>query len=139
MSLTRALSTIKKYERLHISNDLIGVEIDYYYMASYFAGSRNIISMMLWSVIVDAEGFIYAYRTSHIGDYEGWKELITNRIYVHLLDIGTSALFANRIVRDIYIKKDGHLIPTDDRSTGDRIGIHGADEVYLRKDRFNYI
>lgn len=139
MSLTRTLSTIKKYERPRMINELIGVEIDYYYMASYFAGSRNIISIMLWSVIVDAEGFIYAYRTSHIGDYDGWKELITNRIHEHLLEIGVSALFANRIARDITIKKEGHHIPTDERSTGDRIGIHGADEVYIRKDKFTYL
>lgn len=139
MSLNRALSTIKKYQRNKIINDLIGVEVDYYYMASPFAGSKEIISMMLWSVIVDSEGFIYAYRTSHIGAHDGWKELITQRIYNHLIDVGISSLFANRIARDIEILKDGHHIPTDERSSGDRIGIHGADEVYIRRDRFTYI
>lgn len=47
MSLTRALSTIKKYQRKRINKDLIGVEVDYYYMASPFEGSKEIISMML--------------------------------------------------------------------------------------------
>lgn len=117
---------------------MIGVEVDYY-RASPFAGSKEIISMMLWTVVVDAEGFIYAYRTSHIGSHDGWKELITNRIYYHLIDVGISALFTNRIARDIEIAKEGHHMPTDERSSGDRIGIHGADEVYIRRDRFTYI
>lgn len=139
MSLTRALSTIKKYQQKRISNDLIGVEVDYYYMASSFAGSKEIISMMLWTVIVDKEGFVYAYRTSQIGAYDGWKELITVRIYNHLLDIGINSLITKRISRDKEIKKDGHHIPNDYRATGDRIGIHGVDEVYIRRDRFLYI
>jgi hypothetical protein len=139
MSLTRALSTIKKYQRKRISNDLIGVEVDYYYMASPFVKSKEIISIMLWTVIVDAEGFIYAYRTSHIGAHEGWKELFTQRIYIHLIDVGFGQLISNRISRNIEIKKDGHHIPTDERSSGVRIGINGADEVYIRRDRFTYI
>ncbi len=139
MSLTRALSTIKKYQRQQIQNDLEGVEVDYYYMSSYYAGSKTMISLMLWTVIVDAEGFIYACRSSHVGDYDNWRDLIRDRIYYHLLDVGVGDLFAKRIVRDIVIKKEGHIIPTDERSSGDRIGIHGADEVYIRKDRFTYI
>lgn len=139
MSLTRALSTIKKYQRQQILNDLEGVEIDYYYMSSFYTGSKTIISMMLWTVIVDAEGFIYATRTSHVGDYYDWKELIRDRIYYHLLDVGVGDLFANRIVRDLDIIKEGHIIPTDERSSGDRIGVHGGDVVYIRKDKFTYI
>jgi len=139
MTLTRALSTIKKYERPKILNDREGVEVDYYYMAGSFAGSKTLISITLWSVVVDAEGFVYGLKTSHIGHYEGWKDLIASRICQHLVELGVGKLFVKRLVRNIDIKKDGHHIPTDERSTGDRIGIHGADEVYIRRDRFTYI
>lgn len=139
MTLFRALSTIKKNERNEIANSLENIEVDYYFMASKFAGSKEIISIWLWSVIVDNEGFVYCMKTTHIGDYSQWQQLIRDRISEHLFSVGVDNLIVKRLVRDLEIKKEGHIIPTDERSSGDRIGVHGADEVYIRKDRFTYI
>lgn len=139
MSLHRALSTITKKEIPQINNSLYTVEVDYYFMASRFAESREIVSIWLWSVIVDFEGNVYAKKTTHIGDYTEWQLLISNRITEHLKSIGVDNLIAKRMIRDIEIVKEGHLIKTDSRCQGDRIGINGSDDIYLRRDKFTYI
>ncbi|WP_026838712.1 hypothetical protein [Gillisia sp. JM1] len=139
MTLFRALSTIKKNERNEIANPLENIEVDYYFMASRFAGSKEIVSIWLWSVIVDNEGYVYAMKTTQIGDYFEWEQLIRNRISEHLYTLGVDSLIVKRLVRDIDIKKEGHIIKEDLRSNGDRIGIDGSNEIYLRKDKFSYI
>lgn len=139
MSLHRALSTLVKNERSQILNTLENIETDYYFMASRFAKSREIISIWLWTVIVDSEGFVYCMKTTHIGDYYEWEQLIRNRIGKHLVALGVDNLIIKRMVRDINIKKEGHIIKLDLRSCGDRIGINGSDEIHLRRDKFNYI
>jgi hypothetical protein len=132
-------NTITKNQKASPSNNLGGVEIDYYFMASKFGGSKTEIHLRLWTVIVDSEGFIYCMKTSHIGNYLVWKEVIQSRIKSHLIQIGIDGLIANRLVRDIEIKKEGHIIPNDIRCGGDRIGVDGSSEVYIRRTKFSYL
>ncbi|MFV8280610.1 hypothetical protein ACNKXS_03650 [Christiangramia marina] len=48
-------------------------------------------------------------------------------------------LFVHRLVSNIDIKKEGHIITHDLRSAGDKIAIDGSNEVHLRRYRFNYL
>lgn len=132
-------NTLVRSQRNEPANTLGGVEIDYYFMASRFAGSSTEISMSIWTVIVDCDGFIYAMRTEHLGRYENWKEVISSRIKMHLYSIGLDNIVVMRLVRDIEIKKEGHLIPVNDRCASERMGIDGSDEVYIRRSKFSYI
>ena len=132
-------NTLIRCQRNEPANTLGGVEIDYYFMASRFAGSKTEISMSIWTVIVDCDGFIYAMRTEHLGRYEKWQEVLAHRIKVHLYSIGMDNIVVMRLVRDIEIQKEGHLIPNNTRCASDRIGIDGSDEVYIRRSKFSYI
>ena len=132
-------NTLIRSQKNEPANTLGGIEIDYYFMASRFAGSATEISMSIWTIIVDCDGFIYAMRTEHLGSYEKWQEVISSRIKMHLYSIGLDNIVVTRLVRDIEIKKEDHLIPNNDRCVGDRIGIDGSDEVYIRRSRFSYI
>lgn len=125
--------------RITIPNPLIGIEVDYYFMASRFAGSKTEVSITLWTVVVDEEGFVYGLMTFHNGHYEGWDEMIRDRIKEHLIKLNVDALFVKRLVRDLEIKKEGHLIPRDRRVGGTFIGIDGSSELYVRRDRFTYL
>ncbi|MCM8570264.1 hypothetical protein NE848_12795 [Gramella jeungdoensis] len=116
-----------------------GVEVDYYFMASRFAGHPTEISMDLWTVIIDSEGFAYGLKTSHLGDFHTWKEVIRDRIKEHLYRVGVDNLQVKRLVRDIEIKKDGHRIPNNNCVGGPFIGIDGGRELYIRKDKFTFI
>lgn len=138
MSLSRALSTISKHEQPQLNNSLYTVEVDYYFMASKFAGSNEIVSIWLWTILIDVEGNVYAKKTTHIGDFTQWKDMISNRICDHLKAVGVDNLIAKRMIRDIEIIKDGHLIKTDTRCQGDRIGIDGSDSIHIRRNRFSY-
>ena len=126
-------------QRNHPANMLGGVEVDFYFMATRFGGSKVEISMSLWTVVVDEEGFVYAMRTRHIGPYHDWQEVIRDRIEHHLYKLKLDGLFVRRMVRDIEINKEDHIIPHNPRSAGDNIGIDGSNEVYLRRSRFTYL
>ncbi|MFV8280609.1 hypothetical protein ACNKXS_03645 [Christiangramia marina] len=132
-------NVIEVKQRNHPANILGGVEVDYYFMATRFGGSSVEISMTLWTMIVDEEGFVYAMRTRHIGPYDNWKEVIRDRIEQHLYKLKLDGLFVRRMVRDIDIKKEGHIISHDPRSAGDNIGIDGSNEVFLRRSKFSYL
>lgn len=123
---------------LKVRNPLLGVEIDYYFMAHLLSGSKTELTLKLWTVIIDYEGIVYGMCTHHHGHYFEWKEAIQNRIKRHLLEVGLDNLQVNRMIRDIEIKKKGHIIPFDSR-TGDAIGINGSNELYIRKTKFTYI
>ncbi|MCH4821767.1 hypothetical protein ML462_01160 [Gramella lutea] len=129
---------IEKNQRSRPTNLLGGVEVDYYFMASKFSGSKTEISLVLWTIVVDEEGYIYGLLTRHLGHYNTWKEVISNRIKEHLIRLGLDNLFVNRLVREIEIKKEGHIIPKDIRCGGDRIGVDGSDEIYIRRSKFTY-
>ncbi|TRO65486.1 hypothetical protein [Christiangramia sabulilitoris] len=140
MSLNHYIgNTLIKNQRSQPANTLGGIEIDYYFMASKFGGSQTEISLNLWTVLVDCDGFIYCMKTIHIGHFSTWKEVIKNRIKDHLVKIGIDSLIIKRLIRDIEIKKEGHIIPKDIRCGGDRIGIDGSDEVYIRRSKFTYL
>ena len=70
---------------------------------------------------------------------KSWKEVILDRMESHLFKVGVDKLQTKRLLKEFEIEKEGHLIPWDYRVGGNRIGIDGSDEVYLRKDRFTYI
>lgn len=139
MLCTTIGNTITKSQRNQPANTLGGIEVDYYFMANRFGGSKFEISMSLWTIIVDEEGYVYAMRTRHIGHFETWEDVIRGRIQQHIYSIGFDGLFVKRLVRDLEIKKDGHLIPYDVRSTGDNIGIDGSTEIFIRRSKFKYI
>ena len=122
-----------------IQNPHEGVEIDYYFMAKRFGGSEYEITLRLWTVIIDSKGDIFCMYTSHNGHYSTWKEVISDRMKSHLFKVGVDNLHAKRLLRDFEIKKEGYIIPWDYRVGGNRIGIDGSDEIYIRKDRFTYI
>lgn len=140
MGLDKSLgNTLTKSQRSEPANTLGGIEIDYYFMASRFAGSKTQISLCLWTVLVDCDGFVYVMKTNHLGHYEGWEEVIAERIRTHLFKIGLDHITVKRLVRDIEIKKDGHIIPNDDRCGGSKIGIDGSDDIYIRRSKFTYL
>lgn len=122
-----------------ILNPLEGVEIDYYFMAQGFAGSKEEISLRLWTVIIDSQGQVYCMCTYHIGHFNPWKAVIRDRMESHLQKVGVDNLQISRMLREIQIKKEGHIIPWDYRVGGNRVGIDGSDEIYIRRDRFTYI
>jgi hypothetical protein len=129
---------ISKNQKPEITDTLSGVEVDYYFTASLFAKSKTEIAMNLWTVVLDSEGFAYGMLTKHIGNYKNWKEVILNRIEQHLYKLKVDKLQVRRLIRDIEIKKEGHIIPYDVRMAGCKIGITGADEIYVRKDKFSF-
>ena len=122
-----------------IQNPMEGVEVDYYFMASRFGGSKTQVTINLWTVAVDFDGNIYGMYTHHIGHYGCWKEMISCRIEQHLSKLGVDSLQVKRMLRDIIIQKEGHLIPGDHRQGGSRIGINGSDELYIRKEKFSFL
>ncbi|WP_298527828.1 hypothetical protein [uncultured Christiangramia sp.] len=132
-------NSITKNERPEISNTIQGVEVDYYFTASRFADSKTEINMIIWTVVVDSEGFAYGLRTRHIGNYESWKEVILSRIENHLQKLNIDPLQVKRLVRDIEIKKEGHIIAIDTRRLGNNIGIDGSTDLYIRKDKFTFL
>lgn len=132
-------NTIEQKERPQILNPLQGVEVDYYFTANLFAESKTEVSMIVWTIVVDYEGFVYGLRTRHIGNYEPWKELLKSRIESHLRKLNIDSLQVKRMVRDIDIKKEGHIIALDTRRLGDNIGIDGSTDLYIRKDKFNFL
>ena len=76
MSLKRSVgNTIIHNQRPRIENSLEGVEIDYYFMARRMGGSETVISLKLWTIIVDAQGFVYAMHTKHMGVLKNGKRL----------------------------------------------------------------
>lgn len=131
-------NTITKYPQQKVQHPMEDVEIDYYFMASRFAGSKTEISMKIWTVIIDSQGLVYGMKTKHIGNYKDWQTVIQNRLKDHLQRVGIDNLIIERMVREIPIKKEGYIIPWDNRCSGDKIGIIGADEIYVRKDKFTY-
>lgn len=131
-------NTITKHPQPKVLQPLEDVEIDYYFMATRFAGSRTEINMKIWTVIIDSQGIIYGMYTKHWGNYENWQEVIQKRIKDHLQRVGVDPLIIKRMVRDIPIQKEGHIIKWDYRCSGDKIGIRGDDEIYVRKNKFNY-
>ncbi|GHA43555.1 hypothetical protein GCM10007103_25890 [Salinimicrobium marinum] len=140
MSLKRSVgNTIIQNQRSRIENPLEGIEIDYYFMASRVGGSKTEISLKLWTIIVDAQGYVYAMHTKHMGHFEEWETTIHNRMHEHLLIAGVDPLMTKRLLTDIEIKKDGHLIKWDTRCGGDYIGIDGSNNLYIRKNRFTYV
>ncbi len=122
---------------LRVQNPLMGVEIDYYFMAKLSSGSKTEISMKIWTVIVDCHGEIYGMCTKHIGHYRTWKETIKGRMENHLKHVGLDSLQITRMLREIEIKKEGHLIKHDYRTTGS-IGIDGSNQLYIRRNKFTY-
>ncbi|WP_026914213.1 hypothetical protein [Christiangramia portivictoriae] len=132
-------NTVEKNERPKILNPLHGVEVDYYFTASLFADSKTEVSMIVWTVVVDYEGFVYGLRTRHIGNYKPWKELLLSRIESHLNKLNIDSLQVRRMVRDIEIKKEGHIIAIDTRRLGNNIGIDGSTDLYIRKDKFSFL
>lgn len=131
-------NTITKNSQQKVQHPLEDVEIDYYFMASRFAGSKTEISMKIWTVVIDNRGLIYGMKTKHIGHFENWQLAIEKRLKDHLQRVGIDNLIIKRMVRDIPIEKEGHLIEWDYRCSGDKIGIRGDDEIYVRKDKFTY-
>ena len=131
-------NTITKHPQPKVVNSMEDVEIDYYFMAQRFAQSKTEISMKIWTVIIDSQGLIYGMKTKHWGHYEDWQTVIQSRLKDHLQRVGVDSLIVKRMVRDIPIEKEGHIIKWDYRCTGDKIGITGGDEIYVRKDKFNY-
>lgn len=125
-------------ERPNILNALEGFEVDYYFMAKRYDGSRTQITMSIWVVVVDFEGFVYGQKTIHSGHYENWKLAITDMIEAFLIKLDVDKLFIKRTMVDMEIKKDGHLIPYNPKSS-DRIGIDGGSELYIRKNRFSLL
>lgn len=140
MRLSKPVGNIlTKSDRDMIPNPQEGVEIDYYYKATRFGGKTSkVISLSLWTVVVDYEGCVYCMYTKHIGEYFTWKEVIYNRMREHLIRLGVDNLQIKRMLRDVDIKKEGHLIETEYENGGNRIGIDGTDDIYVRKDRFTY-
>ncbi len=138
-SLGNYIYKYPNHKRQSIPNPMQGVEIDYYFMASRFAGSKTEVPIKLWTVVVDSEGYAYGLYTKHLGHYQNWVKMIRERIATHLFRLGLDPLQTKRIVRDIDIQKEGHIIPTDNRCGGDRIGIDGSDELYVRRDKFTFI
>jgi hypothetical protein len=140
MSLDHCVgNTLTNSKRPTVANPIGGVEVDYYFMASTFSGSKTHVNICLWTVVVDSEGYVYGMYTKHIGHFETWKDVIRDRIAKHLFSVGVDNLQTRRLIRDIEIKKDGHLIPYNYRIGGNRIGIDGSDELYIRKDRFTFL
>ena len=43
------------------------------------------------------------------------------------------------MLRDIEIKKEGHLIKTEYQHGGNRIGINDDDDIHLRRERFTLL
>ena len=139
MSLYRTIGgVVYKNDKPRIINSLLGVEVDYYFMAKRSSKGSNVISLKLWSIIVDHEGLVYGMITQHFGEFQDWEKVIHSRIHEHLLRVGVDMLHAKRMVRDIEIKKDGHLLPYDYR-TSDAIGIEGSNQLYIRKSKFTYL
>ena len=141
MSLRKSVGNIlRRGKRDKIPNPLEGVEIDYYFKSSRLGGKAStIISLSLWTVIVDNGGFVYCMYTHHIGEFYDWKEVIQDRMREHLIDVGLDKLQIKRMLREIEIKKDGHLIKTEYQHGGNRIGINGDDYIHLRRDRFTLL
>ena len=141
MSLRHTVgNTLTRGERDKIPNPIAGVEIDYYFKAERFGGKTSKqISLSLWTVVVDYEGFIYCMYTHHIGDYQPWKEVIYDRMHSHLIRLGVDNLQIKRMLREIEIKKEGHLIKNMPIHGGNRIGVDGSDDIYVRRDRFTLI
>lgn len=136
MSLLNTLTTCVKNEKPIVDNSLGHIEVDFYYMAAPYASTKSFINMWVWSVIVDNEGYVYAMLTTHFGDMKDWKQVIRNKILDHLYNVNIHNLIANRLVRDLDINKENHLIPLDDRCNPERIGINGSDTIYIRRDKF---
>ena len=88
---------------------------------------------------MDHEGYIYCMYTNHIGEYYDWKKVIYDRMSEHLMDVGVDNLQIKRMLRDIEIKKEGHLIQTEFQHGGNRIGINGDDDIHIRRDRFTLL
>ncbi len=129
-------NTIIQHQRPQVTNPLEDIQIDFYFMATCFAQSKTEISMKLWSVIIDSDGYVYAMKTRHLGHFEDWKEVIVNRLKDHIHKIGVDPLIVKRIIKDIDINKEKHIIPWDYRCTGTKIGIDGSDKIYIREDKF---
>ena len=141
MSLRKSVGNIlRRGKRDKIPNPLEGVEIDYYFKANRLGGKVSpVITLSLWTVIVDHEGFVYCMYTNHIGEYHTWKEVIYDRMKEHLISLGVDNLQIKRMLRDIEIKKEGHLIKTEYQHGGNRIGINGDDDIHIRRDRFTLL
>ena len=141
MSLNKPVgNTLRSAKRIKIPNPLEGVEIDYYFKASRIGGKASeVISLGLWTVVVDYEGYVYCMYTNHIGEYNSWQEVIYNRMREHLIELGVDNLQIKRMLRYIEIKKEGHLIKSDYRHGGNRIGVDGTDDIYVRRDRFTLL
>lgn len=136
MSLTKYDGNTIYHNLQQITNAHEGVEIDYYFMAKKFGGSQTEISMKIWTVIIDSQSNVYGMKTKHMGHFEDWQKVISDRLKDHLLKVGCTPLQITRMLRDIDIKKDGHIIPWDYRCTGTRIGIDGSNQLYIRKNKF---
>lgn len=140
MSLRKSVGNIlTRNKRDKIPNPLEGVEIDYYFKASRFSKNSVIISLCLWTVVVDYEGFVYCMYTHHIGEYYKWQEVIYDRMSQHLIRLGVDNLQIKRMLREIEIKKEGHLVKTEYPNGGNRIGINGDDEIHVRREKFTLL
>lgn len=141
MSLHKTTGNIlTRGQRDKILKPMEGVEIDYYFKASRLGGKVSpVITLSLWTVVVDTEGFVYCMYTHHIGEYFPWKQVIYDRMREHLVRLGVDKLQIKNMLIDIEIKKKGHLIKTEYENGGNRIGINGDDEIHIRRDRFTLL
>jgi len=141
MSLHKTTGNIlKRGQRDKIPNPIEGVEIDFYFKAERLGGKTSeVITLSLWTVVVDYEGFVYCMYTKHIGEFHIWQEVIYDRMKQHLGELGVDNLQIKRILREMEIKKEGHLIETEYEHGGNRIGINGDDDIHVRKDRFTLL
>ena len=141
MSLSKSVGNVlTRAKRAKIPNPIEGVEIDFYYKSGRLGGKvSKVINLSLWTVVVDYEGFVYCMYTHHIGEYHTWKEVIYDRMREHLISLGVDNLQIKRMLRDVEIKKEGHLIETEYTHGGNRIGINGDDDIHVRRDRFTLL
>ncbi|MAM19844.1 MAG: hypothetical protein ABGW91_06245 [Christiangramia sp.] len=140
MSLHNRNGNTIEYRQFQKPQNLLGeVEFDYYFTAKKAWRSSTEIFLSLWTIIVDEQGYAYGLLTRHHGHFEPWKEVISNRICQHLAHLGYDNLIIRRITRDLIVEKEGHLISSKAECVGDRIGIDGSNNLYIRKDRFSLI
>ncbi|WP_386270369.1 hypothetical protein [Zunongwangia endophytica] len=72
-------------------------------------------------------------RTSHLGHFEPWKEVIKDRIIKHLHRVRLSDIIPT-VLKTVSINKKDHIINYNRMLGGNMVGIDGTDQIYIREN-----